>query len=445
MESRKRFHEFYGSDCSHDGSPIPSSKKRKNVSVSTPTSSGKKFRQKNLTKRFQNEKVCKIIFANEKSIAPLNETSLPTNEKDAMSDTRHNESLGIGDPLKTSTPRTKQKTDTLDRHSDHIGRANDTDIANMLAKIDISSRQKDLYPEIFNPELLHIEDKHFYFHKHTPQHKGYSPKITPANEDSMSTQQKELIRSITHNTNTLALNCQKILKQIETLKANPLLNNYLSCVEIDHLTQLNRFTFWNSVLLHELFLYLPKTDNPSFTSYSYNLKNLNNFLKTRQDIIGSNLQTILLRVECTATNNLASIKFDTKQAQKAANTIQDKVRLTSNNVDVAAKIISEKRDEIGGNNIDSFSRAWLKLICSELGLLRKELRRNIYFGHREKELGELTHIQFLKGHRQSGVVVNSALHWIESMLHTRNMLLAEGCFVLNMVGVRLNNPLHTQQ
>ena len=120
------------------------------------------------------------------------------------------------------------------------------------------------------------------------------------------------------------------------------------------------------------------------------------------------------------------------------------MRLTLDSVDVAVNIISRERDDIGGHNIDSFSRAWLKLICSELGLLRKELRRNIYFGHREKELGELTHIQFLKGHRQSGVVVNSALHWIESMLHTRNMLLAEGCFVLNMVGVRPNNPLHTQ-
>ena len=114
MESRKRFHEFYESDCNHDGSPIPSSKKRKNVSVSTPTSSGKKFRQKNLTKRFQNEKVCKIIFANEKSIAPLNETSLPTNENDAMNDTRHNESLGIGDPLENIS---NQKLSCI---SDHV-------------------------------------------------------------------------------------------------------------------------------------------------------------------------------------------------------------------------------------------------------------------------------------------------------------------------------------
>ena len=113
--------------------------------------------------------------------------------------------------------------------------------------------------------------------------------------------------------------------------------------------------------------------------------------------------------------------------------LKNKVRVASVSIDTAINGITGSH--IG--YIDPFSKAWLKLITSQLGLMKKEMSRNIYFGGREPALGDLSLETFLREHRQPSVVVNSALYWLNSMILFNSMLMVEGHFVLNAAGAQI--------
>ena len=439
MYSKKR--PLNNSSGSQEASPIASPKGEKNNFSTTPKSSGKKHKKRKLIQKLKKEKVKTHEIVTPPNLDSLNETSLPEKESDNLNessggDSTHfnleskNEShwgLAIGMPLKTSTPHTKTKDDIAS------GRKNDTDISKLLSKMSISKTQKDLFPEVINSAQLHIDEKHTYFEKGTPQYLGYSPKINKDNQTDITSSQRNSIQKITRETNALATASQSVLKQIENLKSNEILTEFLSCVEIDHLTQTNRFSFWNSVLLHDSYLKLPKIDDPSFDTYCHNLLNFSTFLRTKLNIAITDLQRITKQVNTRASNTQASITFSYEQAKKATGMLKNKVRVASVSIDTAINGITGSH--IG--YIDPFSKAWLKLITSQLGLMKKEMSRNIYFGGREPALGDLSLETFLREHRQPSVVVNSALYWLNSMILFNSMLMVEGHFVLNAAGAQI--------
>ena len=442
MNSKKR--PLDHSDNSQDASPIASPTKRIPTFITTPKSSGKKQHKKcKLIQKLKNEKVHKSIFDTPPCHVTLNETTLPEDENEieheipsgdsflfqTQINKNDDEGLAIGLPLKTSTPHSKSLTD----ETITSGRKNDTDITNLLSKLSISKTQKAQYPEVINSAQLHMTDKHNYFQKDTPQYIGYSPKINKDNQKDMTTSQKDTIHKITRETNTLATTSQSVLKKIENLKSNEILTNSLSCVEIDHLTQLNRFTFWNSVLLHDMFLKLPKITDPNFDTYCHSFLNYSTFLRTKLKISLTDLHRILNQVSLRTTETQASIKFSNGQAKKASNMLMNKVKVANRSIETAINAIYAFK--IGC--IDSLSKSWLKLISSQLELMRKEMTRNIYFGGKEPALGDLSLETFLLEHRQPSVVVNSALYWLNSTILINSMLLAESQFVLNAAKARM--------
>ena len=133
------------------------------------------------------------------------------------------------------------------------------------------------------------------------------------------------------------------------------------------------------------------------------------------------------------TETHASIKFSNEQAKKASGILMNKVKVTNRSIETAINAINVFK--IGC--IDLLSKSWLKLISSQLELMRKEMTRNIYFGGKEPALGDLSLETFLLEHRQPSVVVNSALYWLNSTILLNSMLLAESQFVLNAAKARV--------
>ena len=391
--------------------------------ITTPLSSGKKRkrifeREGKANKKIFLDKLQEVIIdellspekereiiSGSSTLFIINTSGNPHREKNTEKGT---DEFELGTPLKTSTPQTQD-----DRKLNSIQKTQINSKQEHSACMSTNSKEIDIIKRIERITLT-----------------------TNSADETITTQNRETTKitkaktDVKLETNLIARACQSTIRKVESIKSQAFLLNFLTCVEIDHLNYISEITFWNSTFLHEKYLNLPRSDCPSATQYSHQYVILATYIRQRQGILRLDLEKISKQAKQRAIDRQTLITFTREQAEKHTHKIKHKVTYITMKIESTTKVISSFQNTTIYAQIDTFTQHWLKHIQAQLLLMKKEVRSNIYFGHKEKELGDISPAGFLKAHRQGPIVLENTLYWLERILHTNQMLHAESQFII---------------